>query len=249
MPGSRHRCGHREHGSAAILVVGILVGAMFLIALLGAVGGAYVAHAELQQAADIVAASAERGGDGPGGRARRLARANGARRVQLTSAADGRIHVVVQRAAPKLFGVPAGMMLEAEAWAAPSIAGDGDGGPNPPGAYAGPLETVPGGARACPRAAAAFNAMAGDASRDGVALVATSGFRSYAEQAVLYARLGPRLAAPPGTSRHHDATEFDIAVGPAGSPTHRWLTAHGPTHGFIQRYSWEPWHWGFVAGC
>ena len=28
-----------------------------------------------------------------------------------------------------------------------------------------------------------------------------------------------------------------------------WLVAHGPGFGFIQRYSWEPWHWGYVAGC
>jgi LAS superfamily LD-carboxypeptidase LdcB len=87
------------------------------------------------------------------------------------------------------------------------------------------------------------------AARDGVTLTATSGFRSYAEQAVLYAQLGPAIAAPPGVSRHHDATELDIAVGPAGSSAHRWLQAHGPARGFIQRYSWEPWHWGFVAGC
>ncbi|MCW2972850.1 MAG: peptidase and DD-carboxypeptidase VanY/endolysin [Thermoleophilia bacterium] len=238
-----------ERGSAAILVVGILVGAAFLIALLGAVGGTYVAHAELQQAADIVAASAERGGDGPGGEAQRLARSNGARRVRLTTAVDGRIHVVVQRAAPRLFGVPAGTMLEAEAWAEPAVVGVGDVGPNPPGQYAGPLQVVQGGARACPRVADAFNVMAAAASHDGVGLAATSGFRTFAEQAVLYAQLGPRLAAAPGTSRHHDATEFDIAVGPAGSPIHRWLVAHGPGHGFIQRYSWEPWHWGFVAGC
>jgi LAS superfamily LD-carboxypeptidase LdcB len=91
--------------------------------------------------------------------------------------------------------------------------------------------------------------MEGRAAAAGVILTATSGFRGWAEQAVLYAQLGPRLAAPPGASRHHDATELDVAVGPAGSATHRWLQAHGPAHGFIQRYSWEPWHWGYVAGC
>jgi len=239
----------RERGGASILVVGILVGVVFLITLLGAVGGSYVAHAELQQAADLVAASAERGGDGPGGEARRLAQANGAQRVRMSDEPDGRIHVVVSAPAPRLLGVPVGQRLQAEAWAEPPVVAFGDGGPNPPGQYHGPLETVQGGARACPRVADAFRAMAARAARDGITLWATSGFRTYAEQAVLYAQLGPRLAAPPGASRHHDATEFDIAVGPAGSPIHQWLSQHGPAHGFSQRYSWEPWHHGFVAGC
>ena len=124
----------------------------------------------------------------------------------------------------------------------------GDGGPNPPGIYAGPLVTVDG-VQLCPRVGEAFRALDVAASRDGIALTPTSGFRGYAEQAVLYAQLGPGLAAPPGTSRHHDATELDINVGPAGSVTHEWLRDHGPSHGFVQRYSWEPWHWGFLAGC
>jgi hypothetical protein len=237
-----------ERGSASILVLGILVGAVFLIAILTAVGSSYVAHAELQQAADIVAMSTERGGDGPAGQAEALARANGATGVRIDESDASRLHVVVTTPAPRIFGVPAGTKLQAEAWAELPLVATGDAGPNPPGVYGGPLEVVDG-VQVCPRVAAAYRVMDDDAARDGITLTATSGFRGWAEQAALYARLGPRLAAPPGTSRHHDATEFDIAVGPAGSPIHRWLQTHGPALGFIQRYSWEPWHWGFVVGC
>jgi hypothetical protein len=238
-----------EHGSAAILVLGILLGAVFLIALLGAVGGAYVAHAELQQAADVAAATLELApGDDPRRRAEALARANGARRVEVEPTGDGaRLRIRVTGRAPAAFGLRHGATIDAEAFATLSVIA-GDVGPNPPGVYAGPLEQVDG-ALACPAVAAAYRRMEASARTDGIGLTATSGFRGWAEQAALYATLGPGIAAPPGTSRHHDATELDIAVGPAGSATHDWLRAHGPAFGFIQRYSWEPWHWGFVAGC
>ena len=238
-----------ECGSAAILVLGIVLGAVFLVAILGAVGGAYVAHAELQQAADVAATTLELApGDDPRARAVALARANGARRVTVEETANGtRLRVVVTGRAPAAFGLRRGATIEAEAFATLPIF-HGDVGPNPPGVYAGPLELVDG-ARVCPAVAAAYRHMEASASSAAIVLTATSGFRGWAEQAALFASLGPGIAAPPGTSRHHDATELDIAVGPAGSSTHAWLRAHGPAFGFIQRYSWEPWHWGFVAGC
>jgi hypothetical protein len=237
-----------ERGSASILVLGIVLGAVFLFALLAAVGGAYVAHAELQQAADLAADTLEAlPGDDPRARAESLARANGARTVTVTELDGGtRLRIRVTGRAPAAFGLRRGATIRAEAIATVPVFGDG--GPNPPGVYSGPLETVDG-VRVCPRVAAAYRAMDADAARDGITLTPTSGFRTWAEQAALYAQLGPTLAAPPGVSRHHDATELDINVGPAGSSTHRWLQVHGPSHGFIQRYSWEPWHWGFVAGC
>ena len=116
------------------------------------------------------------------------------------------------------------------------------------GAYAGPLVHVDG-VPICPAVGARYRAMQAAAAAAGIRLTATSGYRTMAQQAALYQALGPAIAAPPGRSLHHAATELDIAVGPAGSATHRWLQAHGPAFGFIQRYSWEPWHWGNVHGC
>ncbi len=116
------------------------------------------------------------------------------------------------------------------------------------GAYHGPLANVDG-VPICPRVGVAYRIMQSTAKTRGIVLRASSGYRSVAEQAILYSRLGPRLAAPPGRSLHHAATELDIHVGPAGSPIHSWLRANGPRFGFIQRYSWEPWHWGNVRGC
>ena len=50
---------------------------------------------------------------------------------------------------------------------------------------------------------------------------------------------GSRL---PGTSLHRYATELDL--GPKAA--YGWLAAHAPAFHFIQRYSWEPWHWGYT---
>jgi len=240
-----------QQGSISILAVGVLVGVLFLVAILATIGGSYVAHAELQQAADIAATSIERSSaDSPRERATALARTNGATSVRLVDqSGSGLIKIIVQRRAPRLFGIPAGARLEAVSYAKmPEPAMISDGGPNPPGFYSGPLVYVDG-VPICPRVGAAYRAMDAAAARDGVSISASSGFRGYAEQAALYAALGPAIAAPPGVSRHHDATEFDLNVGAAGSTTHAWLTRRAGAFGFVQRYSWEPWHWGFVAGC
>lgn len=240
-----------EHAGTSILALGIVLAAAFLLVILAAVGSAYVAHAELQQAADVAATAVERlPGDSPRRRAVELARANGATGVDVDELDGGaRLRIRVQGRARVGFGGRRGGVVEATAWASvPPPSSFSDAGPNPPGFYAGPLELVDG-VPVCTAVAAAYRRMDAAAALDGIALVATSGFRGYAEQARLYATLGPGIAAPPGASRHHDATELDLAVGPAGSPVHRWLLAHGSAHGFIQRYSWEPWHWGFVRGC
>ena len=50
--------------------------------------------------------------------------------------------------------------------------------------------------------------------------------------------------APPGHSLHRCATELDL--GPESA--YGWLAAHAASFGFEQRYSWEAWHYGFVAG-
>ena len=101
----------------------------------------------------------------------------------------------------------------------------------------------------CPAVGAAFAMMDAAARAQGIDLVVNSGFRSDAEQAILFARHpDPKWVAPPGRSRHRDATELDINMGDGGA-AHAWLRANAGAFGFVQRYSWEPWHWGYVPGC
>jgi nitroreductase len=96
-----------------------------------------------------------------------------------------------------------------------------------------------------PDVAAAYDRMSAAARRAGLDLVVVSGFRSDAEQAELFARHpDPRWVAPPGRSLHRCATELDL--GP--SSAYGWLAANARRFGFVQRYSWEAWHYGFVAG-
>jgi len=109
------------------------------------------------------------------------------------------------------------------------------------GGYSGPLVHRNGeGMR--PDVGAAFDRMAAMAARDGVALVVSSGFRSDAEQAALFAaHPDPTWVAPPGQSLHRCATELDL--GPESA--YEWLAANALRFGFVQRYSWEAWHYGF----
>jgi hypothetical protein len=112
------------------------------------------------------------------------------------------------------------------------------------GGYGGPLVYRDGeGMR--PDVAAAFDRMAAAAGGAGVTIVVSSGFRSDAEQAALFAaHPDPQWVAPPGHSLHRCATELDL--GPESA--YGWLAAHAASFGFEQRYSWEAWHYGFVAG-
>jgi hypothetical protein len=112
------------------------------------------------------------------------------------------------------------------------------------GGYEGPLAYRQGeGMR--PDVAAAFDRMAAAASRAGIALVVSSGFRSDAEQARLFAaNPDPRWVAPPGHSLHRCATELDL--GPDSA--YGWLESHAAAFGFVRRYSWEPWHFGYAGG-
>ena len=112
------------------------------------------------------------------------------------------------------------------------------------GGYSGPL-VYRNGAGMRPDVAAGFDRMAAAARRAGHSLVVNSGFRSDAEQAKLFARHpDPRWVAPPGHSLHRCATELDL--GP--SSAYGWLAANAPRFGFIRRYSWEAWHFGYDAG-
>lgn len=112
------------------------------------------------------------------------------------------------------------------------------------GGYSGPLVYRDGeGMR--PDVAAAFDRIAAAARRAGFDLVVVSGFRSDAEQARLFAQHpDPRWVAPPGHSLHRCATELDL--GP--SSAYGWLAANAGRFGFLRRYSWEAWHFGYSAG-
>ena len=112
------------------------------------------------------------------------------------------------------------------------------------GGYSGPLVYRDGeGMR--PDVAAAYDQMAAAARADGIVLLVVSGFRSDAEQAELFAaHPDPTWVAPPGHSLHRCATELDL--GP--SSAYGWLAANASRFGFVQRYSWEAWHFGYSAG-
>ncbi|MEA2186503.1 MAG: hypothetical protein QOK16_1514 [Solirubrobacteraceae bacterium] len=110
------------------------------------------------------------------------------------------------------------------------------------GEYRGPLATRQGKPMR-PDVAAAFDRLEAAARRDGHALVVVSGFRSNAEQAALFARHpDPKWVAAPGRSLHRLGTELDL--GPPSA--YGWLAVNAKRFHFIQRYSWEPWHYGFI---
>jgi hypothetical protein len=112
------------------------------------------------------------------------------------------------------------------------------------GGYSGPLAHRDGeGMR--PDVAEAFDRMAAAARFGGVELIVVSGFRSDAEQAELFAaHPDPTWVAPPGHSLHRCATELDLG----SEAAYGWLAANASRFGFVQRYSWEAWHYGFDAG-
>ena len=113
------------------------------------------------------------------------------------------------------------------------------------GGYDGPLAERQG-ERMRPDVARAFDRMERAARADGIALLIISGFRSDAEQAVLYARHpDPRWVAPPGRSLHRLGTELDL--GPPAA--YAWLAAHAPRFHFSQRYAWERWHFGYTLNA
>jgi hypothetical protein len=110
------------------------------------------------------------------------------------------------------------------------------------GGYTGPLAYRQGKPMR-PDVALAFDRMERAAAAAGIHLIVVSGFRSDAEQAVLFARHpDPRWVAPPGKSLHRLATELDL--GPRGA--YGWLAANAGRFGYLKRYAWEPWHFGYT---
>ena len=182
----------------------------------------------------------------------RVARLNGAADVEVSfpdadAIAPIRVQVVVRRRVGVERGTGrAGTTVAATAEA--ELAPDGPAAaaaPGGPGQYAGPLAFRQGKPMR-PDVAQAFDRMEAAARSDGVQLLITSGFRSDAEQAVLWARRpDPRWVAPPGKSLHRYGTELDI--GPDAA--YPWLAANAGRFHFVKRYEWEPWHFGFTLNA
>jgi soluble lytic murein transglycosylase-like protein len=263
-------------GQATVLVVGLALAVLLGALVLGAIAQGIGTQGEQQRAADLAALAAARamheayaglfeapliaGRPNPEhleraaylarGRAAAVAtaRRNGARSVAV-SFPDGatfapvrvRVEIRDDLRVGKSERVPAGARAEAElappADVAASTAGAGE--------YRGPL-ALRQGQPMRPDVAAAFDRMEAAATRAGIALVVVSGFRTNAEQAALFARHpDPKWVAPPGQSLHRLGTELDLGPPPA----YGWLTANAERFHFVQRYAWEPWHWGFVLNA
>lgn len=267
------RAGHlrprQAGGQAAILLVGGLCATLIGALVLAGVGRGIELRAGAQRTADLAAVAGARAlldayprlfDSGPRGLTRtaylaagraaaeRLARVNGARDVRVSfpdarTFAPVRVRVrVSRRMAVRRGGIRRRVDLDAtaEAELAPQAAAFAATATGP--GYAGPLAHRQGRPMR-PDVARAFDRLAAAARADGVALIINSAYRSDAEQAVLWARNpDPRWVAPPGRSLHRYGTELDL--GPPSA--HAWLRANAGRFHFVQRYAWEPWHWGYV---
>jgi hypothetical protein len=247
-----------QPGQALLLVLGALLAILLGALVLGGVAAGIAARGDQQRGVDLAALSAARalraayprvftppGGAGHLERSEYLALGRAAARD--TAGRNGVRDVAVAfpggGLAPVRVRVDAGdARAEAELLPPGSPGGAGTAGA---GQYTGPLAVRQGhGMR--PDVAQAFDRMAAAARRAGIALIVNSGFRDDAEQARLFAaHPDPKWVAPPGRSLHRLATELDL--GPPAA--YGWLAAHGEAFGFVQRYSWEPWHYGFTRSA
>lgn len=236
-------------------MVGALMALVTGALALGLLARGLGARADRQQAADLAALAGARrlyeamvNGAGSGTRgvataaARETARRNGARRanVAFPGASLDRVRVVVTDPirVPGGGEVPSRVAAIAQvSFAATVPTGDGE--------YRGPF-AVRQGKPMRPDTALAFDRMAAAARREGVALAVVSAWRSNAEQARLFAaHPDPRWVAPPGRSLHRLGTELDL--GPPSA--YGWLSRNAKRFGFVQRYSWEAWHYGLVSNA
>lgn len=259
-----------DHGQATVAGLIAIVVIMALGGALAAVAAAVSAHGDRQRAADLAALAGaralhdaqarvlapagagrlDRGGllDLARTAAERVARANGARAVRVRFPDAGQwlpTQVAVKVTAPvRILGRELPVEASATAALSPAYAGPGAGA-SLAGEYSGPLATRQGRPMR-PDVALAFDRMAAAARAEGLALIVVSGYRSNAEQAVLFAaHPDPKWVAPPGHSLHRLGTELDL--GPPGA--YRWLAANAGRFGFVQRYEWEPWHYGLARAA
>ena len=264
-----------ERGQASVFLVAVMLALVLAVVVLGGVARGVGVQGEQQRAADLAALAGARAMHGSysrlfepatiGGRpnaahlpvaayrklgldaARETAERNGVQNAAISfpdddSFAPVRIRVDT-RATREVAGEPVTATARAEAELAPpsSLATAARSGDE----YRGPL-ALRHGKPMRPDVARAFDRLAAAARADGVSLIIASGFRSNAEQAALFARHpDPKWVAPPGRSLHRLGTELDL--GPPAA--YAWLAANAPRFGFKQRYSWEPWHFGYVRSA
>ncbi len=259
-----------ERGQALLLTLGAALAILFVAGLLAALGGAVTGASRTQRAADLAALSGARSMRDDFPRLFAPSRlANGEpnprhldKRAYLARAtAAAREGAVRNGATPSAVRVSfpdagsfaplrvrtrvAGAAAEhAEAEASPPASAGAQPATATGGGYSGPLAYWQGkGMR--PDVAVAFDRMSAAARRAGISLVINSAYRSDAEQARLFAaHPDPRWVAPPGHSLHRCATELDL--GPPSA--YGWLAANARTFGFLKRYPWEPWHFGYTRG-
>ena len=264
-----------EQGQALPLVAGALVAVLLGALVLAGVARAIGVRGEHQRAADLAALAGARAlreayprvfsPPDIGGRpnpdhleraeyvaiGRRIAlvtaQRNGAGDVDVSFPGDAlaplRVHVTVRDRIVVGPGAAVASRVSAEAELVPP----GTGALGAPGAgeYTGPLAYRQGKPMR-PDVALAFDRMAAAAADDGVSLMVNSGFRTNAEQAALFAaHPDPKWVAPPGRSLHRLGTELDL--GPAAA--YGWLAKNAGRFHFVQRYSWEPWHYGFTLNA
>jgi zinc D-Ala-D-Ala carboxypeptidase len=119
----------------------------------------------------------------------------------------------------------------------------------------------------------AFQTMRAAAKAEGVSLMPISGFRTIADQRILFEKqverkgseeAAAKWSAPPGYSEHH--TGYAIDIGDVNSDTdlkmtfqdtnvYRWLIVNARSFGFEQSFpsnnpqgvSFEPWHWRYMG--
>ncbi len=267
-----------EGGQSTVLLVGALAAILLGALVLGGVARGLGEHADQQRSADLAALAAARAmqeayphvfepaqvsgltNTNHLERAQYLqlgrdagvttARRNGAQDVDVSFPQAGsalapvRVRVTVRDDIEVIDGrVKAGASADAElvpAGGAGYASGDASAGEYP-GPYA--YRT---GKPMRPDVAAGFDRLAKAATAAGHTLFVVSGYRSNAEQAVLFAaHPDPQWVARPGTSLHRLGTELDL--GPASA--YPWLEANAGRFHFTKRYSWEPWHFGYVLNA
>jgi hypothetical protein len=270
---SRHGA---ERGQASMLLLGLLVAVVLGALVLGGIARGVGGRGDLQGAADLAALAAARamhdayprvfepptiaGRPNPRHLERAAYLALGRSAAETTAARNGahdlgiafpgaglapvRVRVTIRDAIRVGDHARVSNSATAEAELAPGAA-DPNAGPAGAGEYKGPF-AVRQGKPMRPDVALAFDRMQAAARADGVALIINSAFRSDAEQARLFAQHpDPKWVARPGTSLHRLGTELDL--GPPAA--YGWLARNAERFHFTQRYSWEPWHYGYVLNA
>ena len=122
--------------------------------------------------------------------------------------------------------------------------------------------------------AQALEALVGAATKDGLAIVGVSGYRSYQRQNSIYSynvstrgvEETDKVSARPGHSEHQSGLAMDVSAASVGyaleesfgeTPEGQWLKEHAHEYGFVIRYpeayisntgyNYEPWHLRYIG--